>query len=344
MTRKEQWYCNNCGTKIPDEILKDPYNRECPNCKMAGKFIDYDPKMGKQKHIELCTKWAKRYYDLGLNVIPIKYKSKIPKGFKKGEIEQWHYKQIPKKIFERWCKEKRFENIAILGGQISQDLVCLDFDNPDEFKALTRETKDKKIVVTPENLIETGAWVTETPKEPGRYHVVVRDKNKAKATRLEKHIDYRANEHYWLVCPSIHPNGTLKWSYNLGTKRVIGKSSPTISADGTIYVGTHIGEGAGGEIIAVNYNGTEKWRKKIADEWVDSSPSIGKDGTVYIGSASLVSGISFGYIHAFGPIETNEPPTKPNISGETNGNAGSKYEYTFVSNDPEGFPVKFYIE
>jgi len=103
---------------------------------------------------------------------------------------------------------------------------------------------------------------------------------------------------------AINPNGSIKWCFNLGSNRWIGHSSPAISADGTIYVGTIIGEGAGGEIIAINPDGTEKWRSdKIADEWVDSSPCIGKGGTVYIGSSSLVDGIDYGFLHAFGSGE-----------------------------------------
>jgi outer membrane protein assembly factor BamB len=95
---------------------------------------------------------------------------------------------------------------------------------------------------------------------------------------------------------AIYPNGTLRWSFVLGYDEWVGSSSPAISADGTIYVGTHIGSMSGGEIIAVNPEGTEKWRKRIANDWVDSSPSIAEDGTVYIGSVYDVSG---GYLHAF---------------------------------------------
>jgi outer membrane protein assembly factor BamB len=103
---------------------------------------------------------------------------------------------------------------------------------------------------------------------------------------------------------AVYPNGTMRWSFGLGSDRHIHQSSPAISADGTIYVGTNIGDAAGGELIAVNPDGTERWRSnKIADEWVESSPSIAEDGTVYIGSAHLVAGNIFGYLHAFGKGE-----------------------------------------
>jgi hypothetical protein len=114
-------------------------------------------------------------------------------------------------------------------------------------------------------------------------------------------------------------------------------SSPAISADGTIYVGVEIGNMDGGEIIAVNPDGTERWRKKIGS-WVDSSPCIAEDGTVYIGSSGR------GYLHAFGPVESNEPPGTPTISGETNGWAGKKYVYGFSAVDSDNNPIQFYID
>jgi len=86
----------------------------------------------------------------------------------------------------------------------------------------------------------------------------------------------------------------------MGDDRHVDASSPAICADGIIYFGTNIGDGAGGEIIALNPDGTERWRKMIANDWVESSPSIGEDGTVYIGSSSSSpGGNSYGYLHAF---------------------------------------------
>jgi hypothetical protein len=106
---------------------------------------------------------------------------------------------------------------------------------------------------------------------------------------------------------------------------------------------------AGGEIVAVNYNGTERWRKKIANNWVDSSPCIAKDGTIYIGSSSDVEyepgkWKPWGYLHAFGPVDTNNPPNTPTIDGPNNGKAGEEYGYYITSIDPDNNPVSFYIE
>ena len=139
---------------------------------------------------------------------------------------------------------------------------------------------------------------------------------------------------------AIYPNGTKKWSFKLGENRKIEGSYPAISADGTIYIGTHIGEVSGGDIIAVNPDGTEKWRKKICYEWVESSPCIGEDGTVYIGSQCEAGG----YLHAFGPQESNSPPEAPTISGKKNGKPREEYWYKITAVDPENNPIRFYIE
>lgn len=138
---------------------------------------------------------------------------------------------------------------------------------------------------------------------------------------------------------AIYPNGTKKWTFNLGENRHIDGSSCAISNDGTIYVGASISEVMNGVIIAINPDGTEKWSKIISNEWCESSPCIAEDGTVYIGSED-----DAGYIHAFGPIESNSPPETPTISGETNGDIREKYWYTIKAFDPDNNPVAFYID
>ena len=40
----------------------------------------------------------------------------------------------------------------------------------------------------------------------------------------------------------------------------------------------------------------------------------------------------------------NQPPNKPAITGETQGNAGESYDYTFVSTDPDCNNVYYYID
>jgi outer membrane protein assembly factor BamB len=89
---------------------------------------------------------------------------------------------------------------------------------------------------------------------------------------------------------AVNPDGTEKWKFqigepiwdsNYGGQFKSTMATPAIAKDGTIYAfaSSH-------NLIAVNPDGTEKWRYPIkwsADFW--SSPAIGNDGTIYIGSA-----------------------------------------------------------
>jgi len=96
---------------------------------------------------------------------------------------------------------------------------------------------------------------------------------------------------------AINPmNGSVKWTFNVGGTMRGG--TPCNSIDGTIYVGTS----DGGEIIAVNTDGTLKWRKSIGE--CESPPAIGEDGTVYIGGHNL-------YLHAFGWCELEADANGP---------------------------------
>jgi len=217
---------------------------------------------------------------------------------------------------------------------------------------------------------------------------------------------------------AIYPNGTIKWSFDPGDR--IWGSSAAISNEGIIYFGTCDLETQGGkDIIALNPDGTEKWRKRIGTLF--SSPAIGEDGTVYIGA----SGSDDGYLVAFGigeleadadgpyyglvsePVEfngsatggyhpytwhwdfgdgdtseeqnptytytdagnytviltvtdnssnqssdtswawiqtSNDPPNKPSITGETNGDVGTSYDYTVTASDPDESIIWYYID
>ena len=101
---------------------------------------------------------------------------------------------------------------------------------------------------------------------------------------------YAGYDHLYAINPI---NGSVKWIFNPGPGRTIRGATPCNSVDGTIYFGTF----DGGELVAVNSNGAEKWRKNIGT--CDSAPAIAEDGTIYTGT-SYEGG---GGLLAFGPGE-----------------------------------------
>jgi len=104
---------------------------------------------------------------------------------------------------------------------------------------------------------------------------------------------------------AIYPNGTRKWAYDAGSGFKASSDAQAISSDGTIYYGVTSGRGRA-DLIAVNPDGSERWRETIANEWVYSSPAIGKDGTVYIGSTSMGTA-PYGQLYAFNGIQFDTP-------------------------------------
>jgi outer membrane protein assembly factor BamB len=139
---------------------------------------------------------------------------------------------------------------------------------------------------------------------------------------------------YSYLC-AVRPNGSIKWIFNPGAGRSIRGSTPCASAEGIIYFGTS----DGGEVIAVNPDGTERWRNIF--EHYESAPAIGKDGTIYIGCCSEDD--TSGYIRAFGSINPNAP-TAPTITGQTNGKIKKTYTYTFTSTSPLGHNIYYLVD
>ena len=82
------------------------------------------------------------------------------------------------------------------------------------------------------------------------------------------------------------------------------ESSPTIGADGTIYIGSH-----DGNLYALNPGGSLKWKFKLAEPVYDerwkvskaimAAPAVDKNGTTYINGSS-------NYLHAVNPDGTEK--------------------------------------
>lgn len=92
----------------------------------------------------------------------------------------------------------------------------------------------------------------------------------------------------WSPYDTSDVDGTVKWIFKADDDF---ESSPTIGADGTIYLGSHKNK-----VYAINSDGTLKWKfdagepvyDPIYDVWkgILSTPAISEDGTIYITSLS----------------------------------------------------------
>ena len=142
---------------------------------------------------------------------------------------------------------------------------------------------------------------------------------------------------------AINPDdGDIIWEFNLGGHS--GKSSSPICADGIIYTGIEIGDRDGGEIVAVNSDGMEHWRQRLSNHDADSSPAIGSDGTIYICSTSSLYSEQYGYLHAFGQIQTNEPPEEPIITVPPETIVRNDRVCYISGVDPDNNPVSFEVD
>ena len=75
---------------------------------------------------------------------------------------------------------------------------------------------------------------------------------------------------------ALNPDGSLKWKFS---EALFSSQSPVIDSDGTIYWRESW------VFYAINPDGTEKWKLNVpapASGGLDPSPAIGSDGTLYI--------------------------------------------------------------
>ena len=99
--------------------------------------------------------------------------------------------------------------------------------------------------------------------------------------------------------------------------------------------------------IKTDINGNEEWNMTIITDQSDIIYSICE--------TEYNSYVSTGYTYTYGAGNmdiwllnigdiNNQPPNKPAITGETRGNIGESYDYTFVSTDPDCNNIYYYID
>jgi len=145
---------------------------------------------------------------------------------------------------------------------------------------------------------------------------------------------------------SVSPNGTIRWVFPLRSGDGVWGSTAAISDDGTVYIGNNIDIDmlGGGEILALDLNGTLKWRKIISNQLVRSSAVIGSDGTVYICSSSSGQCDIWGHLHVFGPVVSNIPPNTPSITGPIEAHVRESIAIYFSATDDDLNPISYYVD
>lgn len=140
--------------------------------------------------------WAKFYVSKGLSIIPIEYKAKEP-------ISKWkeYQKRFPtEEELEQWFKTG-WMNIAIVCGQVSGNLVVLDFDSHESLQHFIERISDDLV----EKIKKT--WVVRTGKG---YHIYLRVKGKPISTSFRDiGLDIQGEGKYVVAPPSLHPSGKL---------------------------------------------------------------------------------------------------------------------------------------
>ena len=83
-------------------------------------------------------------------------------------------------------------------------------------------------------------------------------------------------------------DGQFKWLWPASSGEVL--LQPAIATDGTIYFGLRSLDPRGSALIAINPDGTTRWKFKV-NSLSESIPSIGPDGMVYFGDADRLHAI-----------------------------------------------------
>lgn len=132
---------------------------------------------------------ALRYHGLGLSVIPIPMNEKLPQI----KWKPYQSKRADVATIRRWYG-KEPQNIAILGGEISNGLGVRDFDSHDSYLAWEAEHPEL-------------AKTLPTVATSRGFHVWARF---SPVPRFQEFHDgeLRTAGHYVIAPPSVHPNGT----------------------------------------------------------------------------------------------------------------------------------------
>lgn len=149
--------------------------------------------------------FARLYLENGLSIIPLKPRSKEPLI----PWKEYQEKSPTNKEIEEWFRNNN-NNIAIVCGSVSRNLVVIDFDDIEKFKVFLKGVDNLKDSI---RFSIANTWWVRTGKG---VHVYLRitdiDEKDFKQLfrtkpRLVEGVDVKAEGGYVVAPPSIHPSG-----------------------------------------------------------------------------------------------------------------------------------------
>ena len=78
---------------------------------------------------------------------------------------------------------------------------------------------------------------------------------------------------------AINSDGSLKWLFPLGSASF---SSPAVTENGTVYIGSSSSSTSPGKLYAINSDGFLEWELEVGQTRINTQPSISSNGTIYI--------------------------------------------------------------
>jgi len=136
--------------------------------------------------------YAVEYLEKGLSVIPVEYKGKRP-------LIKWkeYQKRLPTtEEIREWFYNKEL-NIGVVTGEVSDNLVVMDFDNVDSYKNFFLDGERRAI-----------EQITMVVKTNRGVHVYLRTNDPIGCYKIEKiGLDIKGEGGYVVAPPSVHPSG-----------------------------------------------------------------------------------------------------------------------------------------
>jgi len=124
---------------------------------------------------------------------------------------------------------------------------------------------------------------------------------------------------------ALTPTGSVKWIFSTGVPM---RGSPTLDADGTIYIPTGTYTSTTSVFYAINPDGTLKWSYPLPANWVTYFPSVTKvwlDGTIYFASAPSSGPGKFTALYPSGALKWEYPASGRTIDSLALGPDGTLY-------------------